>query len=560
MLRIAQYLSLLIVVNLTVLSCKKTDSPASTVTIRIDNDIVYLENHNAHKGALLKVIIENLSAGESDDIIWTTEDPQIVKIEPHNPVTKEATIWPKQMGETYIIAQLANGKSQAKCKVIVTDDNDYKFRLILTNKGKSNLSLNNPEKFLSAKAIQRRLKHNIPVDQLDLPISNEYINAIQEIGGDIVTKSKWLNTVTVHVTNYLLIDKYKELPFVKEIQVVWQGRKNAENIKNDYIDIPQINNHVPTNTPIDYGYAIDNIEINNGQALHKLGFKGAGIDIAVIDAGFLNLNKIPAFKNVNIKGAKSFIYENNDPYSIDTHGLWVTSCMAINQPGFYVGTAPEANYWLLRSEDQSSEQHVEEDYWVSAAEFADSVGVDIINSSLYYGPESFYNPSYKFEDMDGKSTIATKAANIAASRGIFIVNCAGNDRSWVGSPADSPHVLTVGAVTTRLEEGLFTAWGITVDGRMKPDVMALGDGAIVIGTNGTHETRSGTSYASPIVAGLAACLLQAFPDLTNSQLLNIIQKSSDRAHKPVIPYGYGIPNMQKAIELSTIESKKSFIH
>lgn len=169
----------------------------------------------------------------------------------------------------------------------------------------------------------------------------------------------------------------------------------------------------------------------------------------------------------------------------------------------------------MRTEDQATEHHVEEDYWVSAAEFADSVGVDIINSSLYYGVESFYSPPYKFEQMDGKSTIATRGANIAASKGIFIVNCAGNDRKWVVSPADSPNVLTLGAVSKKLQEGYFTSFGITVDGRMKPDVMALGSGASVIGVNGEIDFRNGTSYASPIMAGLAACLWQAYPHLAN---------------------------------------------
>jgi subtilisin family serine protease len=290
--------------------------------------------------------------------------------------------------------------------------------------------------------------------------------------------------------------------------------------------------------------------------LHENGFKGAGIDIAVIDAGFLNLKNNPAFKNVNIKGAKSFVYENDDPYAVDMHGVWVSSCMAVNQPGTYVGTAPEANYWLLRSEDQSSEQHVEEDYWASAAEFADSVGVDIINSSLYYGPQSFYDPAYKFEEMDGKTTFATRAANIAASKGILIVNCAGNDRSWVGSPADSPHVLTVGSVFNDRDVAYFTSWGVTVDGRMKPDVMALGEGAWVIGKSGAGELRSGTSYSSPILCGLAACLWQAYPQLSNKELMDVIRKSGDRINTPIIPYGYGIPDMKKAMEIAK-EIKKS---
>ncbi|WP_286898293.1 MULTISPECIES: S8 family peptidase [Sphingobacterium] len=538
-------------------SCKKNEETVipEPVRIVIKPDEVYLKREIQFLGARLSTEIQNLPVGDSDEINWTVENTRIASLT-QNPETKEASVWPEGAGETYAIATLANGKATAKVKIIVTDANDYKFRLVLKDKGTSSHTLNNPETFLSEKAIQRRQKRNIPIDNSDLPISEDYLNQIEKIGCKIVSKSKWLNTVTVHCVDYFLIDNYKNLPFVHSAEKVWEGPRETSTEKGKYKDIPQRVSNTTPNNKLDYGGAASNININDGQVLHENGFKGAGIDIAVIDAGFLNLKNNPAFKNVNIKGAKSFVYENDDPYAVDMHGVWVSSCMAVNQPGTYVGTAPEANYWLLRSEDQSSEQHVEEDYWASAAEFADSVGVDIINSSLYYGPESFYNPAYKFEEMDGKTTFATRAANIAASKGILIVNCAGNDRSWVGSPADSPHVLTVGAVYDNRRVAYFTSWGVTVDGRMKPDVMALGGGAWVIGESGVGETRSGTSYSSPILCGLAACLWQAYPQLSNKELMDVIRKSGDRINTPVIPYGYGIPDMKKAMEIAK-EIKKS---
>lgn len=538
-------------------SCKKNEETVipEPIKIVIKPDEVYLKRDIQFLGTRLSTEIQNLPEGDSDEINWTIENTRIASLT-QDKTTKEASVWPEAAGETYAIATLANGKATAKVKIVVTDANDYKFRLVLKDKGTSSHSLNKPETFLSEKAIQRRLKRNIAIDNSDLPISQDYLNQIEKIGCKIVSKSKWLNTVTVHCVDYFLIDKYKSLPFVRSTEKVWEGPRENLTEKGRYKDIPQrVSNHNPNNH-LDYGGAASNISINNGQVLHENGFKGAGIDIAIIDAGFLNLKNNPAFKNVNIKGAKSFVYENDDPYAVDMHGVWVSSCMAVNQPGTYVGTAPEANYWLLRSEDQSSEHHVEEDYWASAAEFADSVGVDIINSSLYYGPESFYNPAYKFEEMDGKTTFATRAANIAASKGILIINCAGNDRSWVGSPADSPHVLTVGAVYDDRGVAYFTSWGVTVDGRMKPDVMALGGGAWVIGQSGTGETRSGTSYSSPILCGLAACLWQAYPQLSNNELMDVIRKSGDRINNPVIPYGYGIPDMKKAMEIAK-EFKKS---
>ncbi|WP_293904792.1 S8 family serine peptidase [Sphingobacterium sp. UBA5670] len=538
-------------------SCKKNEETVipEPIKIVIKPDEVYLKREIQFLGARLATEIQNLPVGDSDEINWTVENTRIARLT-QNTETKEASVWPEGAGETYAIATLANGKATAKVKIIVTDANDYKFRLVLKDKGTSSHTLNKPETFLSEKAIQRRQKRNIAIDNSDLPISEDYLKQIEKVGCKIVSKSKWLNTVTVHCVDYFLIDKYKNLPFVHSAEKVWEGPRENLTEKGKYKDIPQkVSNNTPNNQ-LDYGGAASNININNGQVLHENGYKGAGIDIAIIDAGFLDLKNNPAFKNVNIKGAKSFVYENDDPYAVDMHGVWVSSCMAVNQPGTYVGTAPEANYWLLRSEDQSSEHHVEEDYWASAAEFADSVGVDIINSSLYYGPESFYDPAYKFEEMDGKTTFATRAANIAASKGILIVNCAGNDRSWVGSPADSPHVLTVGAVYDNRGVADFTSWGVTVDGRMKPDVMALGGGAWVIGQSGAGETRSGTSYSSPILCGLAACLWQAYPQLSNMELMDVIRKSGDRINNPVIPYGYGIPDMKKAMEIAK-EIKKS---
>ncbi|KQM79062.1 serine protease [Pedobacter sp. Leaf216] len=529
-------------------ACKKSEVPETPVipaiTISIEPGEVKLAN-DSFFGARLTVKIQNLLSGESDSVVWSSENPRIAR------VTDEGVVWPDAAGETYVLATLVNGKGVAKCKVVVTDGNDYKFRLVLKDKGQSNLSINNPESFLSPKAIERRRKRNIPIDASDLPISPEYLKAIQQVGGTIVAKSKWLNTVSVNCTDEFLIDKYKALPFVKEVILVWEGKRKEVTTASKYVDVPQIGANRTPGASLNYGSALTNISINNGQALHNKGFRGEGIDIAVIDAGFINFKTNPALKNVNVKGAKSFVYENDNPYSVDSHGIWVTSCMATNQPGNYVGTAPEANYWLLRSEDESTEYPIEEDYWVNAIEYADSVGVDIVNSSLSYST-GFYYPytRYKFEDMDGKTALATRGANVAASKGIFIVNCAGNENTWVGTPADSPHVLTLGAIYSNLKISAFSSWGVTVDGRMKPDVVALGGTASVINESGNSETRSGTSYASPIMCGLAACLWQAYPKLTNEELMEVIRKSADRAGKPEVPFGYGIADMQKAMDLS----------
>ena len=441
----------------------------------------------------------------------------------------------------------------ARCKISVYKEYDYKFRLILKDKGISDFNITNPGKFLSAKAIERRKRQGLVVDETDLPVSPAYIKEIEKTGGTVVAQSKWLNTVCVHCSDEKLADKFSDLPFVSEVVLVWKGVRTPKSFTDNPV---KENGNISSynigflNIPENYGEALRNINVNNGRILHEREFKGKGMDIAVIDGGFYNLNVNPFLKDIDLKGAKSFIYENPDMYDKDDHGIWVLSCMAANTPGYYIGTAPEAGYWLLRTEDPSGEFPVEEDYWAAAAEYADSAGVDIINTSLYY---THYNKPYKdysYEDMDGKTAFVTRAAEMAAKKGIFVACCAGNDATWVGAPADASHVLTVGAVTEDGYISSFTSFGKTVDGRIKPDVLALGSNAAVIDTDGTISFKNGTSFATPVLCGLAACLWQAYPDLTNKELLDILKQSSDKYSDPDLPYGYGICDMEKAFRLA----------
>lgn len=485
----------------------------------------------------------NITDSDCDSVKWSTENPRVATVDERGYVT------PINKGITYIVATLVNGKASAKCKVTVNDENDYKFRLTLKDKGTTGFSVNRPEEFLSSKSIERRRKQNLSINETDLPISAGYLKEIEKTGAVVVSKSKWLKTVTIKCSNYFLIDDLIQLPFVEDVVLVWQTNKPINLSKRKQI---QVSSKISNNT-VDtiYGSAFNNINLNNGQYLHELGYKGAGMDIAVIDAAFVDITSNPQLKNINIKGAKSFIYEDQDPYGTDDHGVWTTSCMATNMPGYYTGTAPEANYWLLRTEDIDTEYPIEQDYMVAAFEYADSVGVDVVNTSLYYTYSSYAPYHYKFEDLDGKTELATRGANMAAEKGILIVCCAGNESSWVGTPADSPNVLAVGAVDKKREIANFSSFGMTTDNRIKPDVVALGSGAAVIPKSGTYiDNRSGTSYSSPILCGLAACLWQANPQLTNKQILELIKKSADRYNNPLLPYGYGIPDMKKAFELA----------
>ena len=308
-----------------------------------------------------------------------------------------------------------------------------------------------------------------------------------------------------------------------------------------------------------YGVAADQIRLHEGEKLHKKGYRGQGMQVAVIDAGYLNVDLIKLFKKVDILGTRDFVNPQSDIYAEHYHGLKVLSCMAANRPKVMVGTAPEASYWLLRSEDNDTEQLSEEDYWSAAIEFADSVGVDVVNSSLGYYEFDNQADNYRYRDLDGKKAMISKSANMAVDKGMLVVCSAGNSGtgSWkkITPPADAEHVLAVGAVNTVGLNADFSSVGNTADGRIKPDVMAVGFLAAVAGDNGGTAIGHGTSFAAPVLCGLATCLWQACPWLTVKELIEILRKSGDRSDYPDNIFGYGIPNIWKAYEMG-LEKKK----
>ncbi|TAJ13861.1 serine protease [Marinilabiliaceae bacterium JC017] len=527
-------------------SCKKSvHEPEEEPVICMEPSIIEIDL-NDNKPHSTAVFLNYLPV-DSSRIKWTSTNPEIAEVDENGRITAV------DVGEAEIVATLVKEGIDFKCEVKVYSNCLYKFRITLKDKGESGFSIDRPGEFLSSKAMDRREKRKIAIDETDLPISPEYIKEIENTGGAIVVKSKWLNTVTVQYYNQSLKDKLQQLSFVEGVELVWQQenkelkchQKSTENSRPTSFD----DSNIAFDTTY-YGASWNSIKLNNGQVLHELGYKGKGMDIAIIDAGFIDINTNPSLKNINIKGAKSFIYEDSNPYNTDSHGVWVTSCMATNKPGYYVGSAPEANYWLLRTENLSTEYPVEQDYWVAAAEYADSVGVDVINTSLYYFSSKLPPYVVEREHLDGKTELATRAANMAAAKGIFIACCAGNYPTTLSTPGDSPNVLTVGSVTDSGLISEFTASGITVDGRMIPDVVALGGYAGVIDVDGQVSFRSGTSYACPTLCGLSACLWQAFPELSNHELLDIIRQSADRYNHPELPYACGIPDMAKAFKLA----------
>lgn len=438
------------------------------------------------------------------------------------------------------IALLATGAS--------AQQDTLKYRISLKDKAATEYSLKKPEKYLSAKAIERRRKQNLPIDSTDLPVCRKYIDEIRKQGVKIVVTGKWDNFVTVSCNDTTLIDRIAALPFVLSTEKVWispgAGKPSMATERDSVLNQPTIH---PDSI---YGRAITQIQMSNGDKLHEAGFKGQGMTIAVIDAGFHNVDKITAMQNIRILGTKDFVNQQADIFAESSHGMSVLSCIGMNRPDIMTGTAPEASFGLLRSEDEYSEHLVEQDYWSAAVEFADSVGVDVINTSLGYYSFDDKSKNYKYRDLDGRHALMSRQASHIADKGMILVCSAGNSGagSWkkITPPGDADNVLTVGAIDKRAVLATFSSVGNTADHRVKPDVVAVGVGSDVIRTDGNQGRANGTSFSSPIMCGMVTCLWQACPTLTAKEVIELVRRSGDRAGFPDNIYGYGVPDMWKA--------------
>lgn len=424
----------------------------------------------------------------------------------------------------------------------------FKYRVSLKDKAETEYSLDHPEAFLSFKALARRHRQQLSVDSTDLPVCRTYINQIVQLGARVVQTGKWENFVTVACSDSLLAGRIASLPFVQSVVKVWKAtHANVLRMERD-----SLIDHLVFTDDEPYGTAVTQIRLSKGDKLHEAGFRGQGMTIAVIDAGFQNVDRMKAMNNIHILGTHDFVSSNDLNYIASNHGTTVLSCMAMNKPHVMVGTAPEASYWLLRSEDEATEFWVEEDNWAAAVEFADSVGVDIINTSLGYYNFDDKSMNYRLCDLNGEVSLMSRQASRLADKGILLVCSAGNSGMGVWKkitpPADARHVLAVGAVDKQGVLAPFSSVGNTADGRVKPDVMAVGVAADVIHTNGTQSKANGTSFASPILCGMVACLWQACPDLTAKELIALVRSVGDRADCSDNIYGYGVPDFWKAYQ------------
>lgn len=426
-------------------------------------------------------------------------------------------------------------------------DLSFTFWVELSDKGNVDETTYQSADLFSDRAILRREKHNVPLHYSDFPVHDQYLSSLKKMDLQILKKSKWFNGVMICSSDTTLVDSLGALPFVKNIDTLGAKLATITNRHNSKFDAVLVEEHI-------HGQANNQIEMVGGLSLHNQGFRGQGIHIAVFDAGFGNANELGAFShlfaNDQLLGTWDYVEGNANVYENSYHGMSVLSTMAGMIEGEYVGTSPGASYWLLKTEDPSSETLTEEYNWAIAAEFADSVGVDIINSSLGYTTFDTPSQNHSYLDLDGTTTIISQAATLAARKGMIVCNSAGNsgNKSWkyIGAPADADSILSIGAVDAEQQIAAFSSFGPSADGRVKPNVSAQGSSTAIINRNNGVTYSNGTSFSSPIVAGMTACLWQAHYDKTNMQLIDAIIRSAHLYQSPNNQYGYGIPNFSLA--------------
>ncbi|WP_210116341.1 S8 family serine peptidase [Hymenobacter fodinae] len=428
-----------------------------------------------------------------------------------------------------------------------------KHLVYFRDKANSPYSTSQPLQYLSARAVQRRQRQNIAVQPRDLPVNPAYVQQVKAVpGAQLWYTSRWFNAAVVACDSATLA-QLQTLPCVQTIKTVNRGLPGTR--KRDGAEQEAART---SGTRAEYGTAYTQAKMIGAIDMHDAGFRGEGMQIAVFDAGFPGVNTTTPFaamRTENRLGSVfNFVEKNQQVFLRNNHGTNCLSTMAGNQPGLYIGTAPKASYHLYVTEDVTSEHPVEEVNWLIAAEYADSVGVDIISSSLGYNTFDYPSIDYTNGDLNGRTALSTRAATVAARVGMLVVNSAGNEGNgtWrhITAPADADSILTVGAVDSLLRRASFSSLGPTADGRIKPNLSAMGQQTAIITPTGTAARGNGTSFSCPVLAGMAAGFWQANPTLTAQQVLRFLERSGTQATMPNDEVGYGIPNFVRAYNLA----------
>lgn len=438
-------------------------------------------------------------------------------------------------------------------------DAQDRYMVFFSDKEQVPYSIDQPQDFLSERAIARREKMDIPITTQDLPVDQAYVDQVKARGAEVYFKTKWFNGVLTQMSGGL-VTSIANLPFVDSVVYVAKGVNLTPGGREDY-SVPDTFIDLEGQT----SSTITQLAMLQVDEMHEDGYQGQDMLIAVFDSGFPGINLYKPFEHIfkekRLIATKDFVGNSGNVFQYHSHGASVFSCISASQGTTISGTAPKASYVLCVTEDTENEYRVEEYNWLFAAEFADSIGVDVINGSLGYSTFSEASMNYTYEDLDGATAIVSKAAKIASDKGMVVVVSGGNEGSspwkYVTAPADAEEVLTVGSVGSNYKRASHSSYGPTADGRIKPDVVAMGSSTSIFNGD-SYTSGGGTSFASPQIAGFVAGVWQAHPEWSNDQVIEAVKMSGTNILSPDTAIGYGVPKYTIAVSGRTIAAVDVF--
>lgn len=445
--------------------------------------------------------------------------------------------------------------------------------VLLKDKDTVTYSVERPSEFLSPRALEKRQRFHIPVTETDLPVCRVYVDSLSRLhpACRVLAKSRWFNYVVLgtrdsNVLDDSLLECIRAISWVKgvyalhqlpdSVQAAWFEEASRETAVSGNCR-PEQNVYDPAE-PVEYwGASAPQIACLNGLFLHRMQYTGKDMLVTVIDGGFYGVDSSERYASMKaagrLKGHASFDDDTTAFYAVtQSHGQNVLSIMGVNDPYTFVGSAPDADYVLLRSETSRYEDRLEEYYFAAAAEYADSIGSDVVNASLGYTVFGREEQKHTWYDLDGRHSVASIAAERLTHKGCIVNVAAGNEgaKTWLffGIPSDAPSVLCIAAMDVDSAVASFSSRGNEY--WMKPDIISVGRGTAYCSSGGEVSHGNGTSYASPMNAGLTACLWQAFPEKTAIEVMQAIRRSAHLyGGKFSAKMGYGIPDYEKAYHI-----------